>query len=87
MIEATATDVARAFHQFLGKVEHGETVLIRRHGRTVAKLVPDSAFMSGKQAADLFRSHQANALDKEAASAIEAQISKLDAETAHALAH
>jgi antitoxin (DNA-binding transcriptional repressor) of toxin-antitoxin stability system len=86
VIEATATDMARAFHQFLGKVEHGETVLIRRHGKTVARLVPDSAFMSGKEAANLFRMHHASDLDRATADAITAQINKLDTET-DALAH
>ena len=59
MIEVTATDMARAFSSFLGKVEHGETVVVRKHGKPVARLIPDSAFMSGHKAADLFRSHKA----------------------------
>lgn len=84
MIETTASDMARGFHEFLGRVEHGETVLIRKHGRTVARMIPDTGFMSGRSAAALFRSHAA---DTEAADAIEAEIQKLDKETGRALAH
>jgi antitoxin (DNA-binding transcriptional repressor) of toxin-antitoxin stability system len=84
MIEATSTAMARDFHGFLGKVEHGETVLIRKHGRTVARLIPDSEFMSGRAAADLSRSHRG---DVETANAIEAEIRKLDQELDNALAH
>ena len=87
MIEATASDMARAFHDFLDKAQHGETVLIRKHGKSAARLVPDSDFMDGKGAASLFRSYKAFAADKGAADAIEAQIRKLDRETRDALAH
>ena len=87
MIEATATDMARAFHEFLDKAQHGETVLIRKHGRAVARLVPDADFMDGKRAANLFRSYKAAVADKRAADAIEAQIRKLDQEAEDALAH
>jgi prevent-host-death family protein len=88
MIEATASDMARAFHEFLDKAQHGETVLIRnKHGRAVARLVPDADFMDGKRAASLFRSYKALDADKRAADAIEAQIRKLDRETKDALAH
>ena len=76
--------MARNFHAFLGKVEHGETVIIRKHGRAVARMVPDSEFMSGQKAADLFRSHKG---DAETADAVEAEIKKLDQETENALAH
>jgi prevent-host-death family protein len=87
MIEASASDMARAFHAFLEKAQHGETVLIRKHGRAVARLVPDADFMDGKRAASLFRSYKANEADKRAADAIEAQIRKLDQEAEDALAH
>jgi prevent-host-death family protein len=87
MIEVTATDMAREFSRLLGKVEHGETVVVRKHGKAVARLVPDSVFMSGLAAADFFRSHKAGKLDRQAASAIEEQIRKLDRESGHALAH
>ena len=87
MIEVTATDMARAFSSFLGKVEHGETVVVRKHGKPIARLVPDSVFMSGRKAADLFRSHKAGKLDRQAADAIEDQIRKLDREAEDALAH
>ena len=87
MIEVTATAMARGFSSFLGKVEHGETVVVRKHGKPIARLVPDSMFMSGRKAADLFRSHKAGKLDRQAADAIEDQIRKLDRESDHALAH
>ena len=87
MIETTATRLARQLHEFLGRVEHGETVRIRKHGRTVARLVPDCEFMSGKRAAELFRNHKATAQDKAAADAIEYEIRKLDQEQDDALAH
>ena len=74
MIEAIASDMARAFHDFLDKAQHGETVLIRKHGKAVARLVPDSDFTDGKRAASLFRSNKALDADKRAADAIEAQI-------------
>ena len=87
MIEVTATAMARAFSSFLGKVEHGETVVVRKHGKPIARLVPDSMFMSGRKAADLFRSHYAGKLDRQAADAIEDHIRKLDRESEDALAH
>jgi hypothetical protein len=33
------SDMARAFHEFLDKAQRGETVLIREHGKAVARLV------------------------------------------------
>lgn len=87
MIEATATELVRSARDYLDKVQHGETVQIRRNGKAIAKLVPDFDFMSGKQAAALFLSHQASEADKRAADAIEDQIQKLDQETDYALAH
>jgi prevent-host-death family protein len=79
--------MARAFHEFLDKAQHGETVLISKHGKAIARLVPDADFMDGKRAANLFRSYKALDADKRAADAIEAQIRKLDRETDDALAH
>lgn len=84
---ADSTVVVRKFRHFLSLAEHGESVRIRKHGRSVARLVPDADFMSGKQAADLFRSHQADKLERAAARAIELEISKLDREAEDALAH
>jgi prevent-host-death family protein len=86
MIEATATDMARAFHDFLGKVQHGETVIVSKHGKTVARLIPDAGFMPGKRAAALFRSYKATEADRQAAEIIATEIQKLDTETDHALA-
>jgi len=87
MIEATATAMARAFHDYLGKAQRGQTVLIRLRGKPVARLVPDSGFMPASKAADIFRGYKATKLDKEAADAVEDQIRKLDREFDNALAH
>ena len=84
MAEVSATTMARKFHQFLGRVEHGEMVVIHKHGRPVARMTSAPGFVSGKMAADLFRSHKG---DPEAAEAIRREIQKLDHETDHALDH
>ena len=55
--------MAKEFHEFLDRVEHGETVRIRKHGRAVARLVPDCEFITGRKAADVFRPHKADARD------------------------
>lgn len=87
MIEVTTTKAVNEFHRLLTKVERGETVRIRKHGRASARIVPDCDFMSGEEAAKLFEGYRATALDKAAADAIAANIAELDAETDHALAH
>lgn len=87
MIEASASTIAKEFHEFLDRVEHGETVRIRKDGRAVARLVPDFEFIPGRRAADLFRLHKADVWDKEAGNAIAAEIRRLDAESNDALAH
>jgi antitoxin (DNA-binding transcriptional repressor) of toxin-antitoxin stability system len=87
MIEATATDLVRAVRDYLDKVQRGETVQIRRNGKAIARLVPDSDFMDGKRAASLFLTYKAGQADKSAADAIERQIQKLDRETENVLAH
>lgn len=87
MIEANASTMAKEFHEFLDRVEHGETVRIRKDGRAVARLVPDYEFITGQRAADVFRPHKADDQDKATASAIAAEIRRLDAESDDALAH
>jgi len=87
MIEVSNTTAANEFHQLVRKVERGETVRIRKHGRASVRMVPDCDFMSGQAAAMLFQGYKATALDKAAADQIEANIARLDAETDHALAH
>ena len=87
MIEATAIKMAQSFPEFLGKVEQGETVRITKNGRLVARLVPETGFMSGKAAAGVFESYQAGAEDLAAADAIALEIKKLDEEAARALDH
>ena len=87
MKTAESTQVVRSFHKYLSLVEHGESVRIRKHGRAVARLVPDRDFMSGKAAADLFRTYKPDKLDRAAADAIEENIAQLDREADDALAH
>ena len=87
MIEVTTTRAVNDFHRLLNKVERGETVRIRKHGRASARMVPDCDFMSGKDFASVFAGYKATTLDKAAADAIAANIIELDAETDHALAH
>ena len=87
MIEASASTMAKEFHEFLDRVEHGETVRIRKHGRAVARLVPDCEFITWRKAADVFRPHKADAQHKAAANSIAAEIRRLDVESDDALAH
>jgi prevent-host-death family protein len=84
MKRATATAIARKFSEFLGHVEHGQSVQIVKHGKIVARLVPDCGFMDGKQAAALFADHVP---DPETADAIEKELARLKQEEEHALAH
>lgn len=87
MIEVSTTQAVNEFHRLLNKVERGETIRIRKHGRASARIVPDCDFMSGEAFASVFAGYKATALDKAAADAIAANIAELDAETDHALAH
>ncbi len=82
MIESTAANMAQHFTEFLAKVERGETIRIRDQGRMVARMAPDCDFMPGKQAAELFRGHQA---DAEAANAIAGELRKLHLESEDAM--
>jgi antitoxin (DNA-binding transcriptional repressor) of toxin-antitoxin stability system len=84
MIESTAANMATHFTEFLAKVERGETIRIRNGGRMVARMVPDCDFVPGKEAAELFRGHHA---DAEAATAIAYELRKLDLEADNALDH
>lgn len=82
-----ATAVVRQFGQFLSMVEGGQSIRITKHGRSVARLVPDHGFMSGREAAELFRTHKAGKLDRATADAIAEQIYLIDREADNALAH
>jgi antitoxin (DNA-binding transcriptional repressor) of toxin-antitoxin stability system len=84
MIESTAANMAQHFTEFLAKVQGGETIRIRDQGRMVARMVPDCDFMPGKEAAELFSGHQA---DAEAANAIASELRMLDQESENALDH
>ena len=46
--EVQASEAKTHLPQLLDDVEHGETIIITRHGRPIARLVPDEA---GRQAA------------------------------------
>ena len=84
MIESTAANMAQHFSEFLAKVERGETIRIRDNGRMVARMVPDCDFMTGPQAAGLFRGHRA---DAESADAIAGELRKLGLEAENDLDH
>jgi len=84
MKRATATAVARKFSEYLGKVEHGQSLQIVKHGKIVARLVPDCGFMDGKEAAALFADHTP---DPQTADAIEKELARLKQEEDDALAH
>ncbi len=84
MKTATATMAARNFSELLGEVEHGQSIQILKHGRPVARLVPDCGFMDGKRAAALFAGHSP---DPEAADAIETELARLKQQEENALAH
>ena len=84
MIESTAANLAQHFTEYLAKVEQGETVRIRDQGRMVARMVPDCDFISGKEAVELFRGHQADAAT---ADAIAGELAKLGLESENALDH
>jgi len=68
-------------------VEGGQSIRITKHGRSVARLVPDPGFMSGSEAAELFRTHKAGKLDRATADAIAEQLHLIDREADNALAH
>ena len=87
MKTADSTAVVRQFGQYLTLVEAGQSIRITKHGRPVARLVPDRGFMSGKEAAALFRTYRPDKLDRAAADAIADQIAQLDREAEDALAH
>ena len=87
MKTADSTAVVRKFGHFLSLVESGQSIRITKHGRSVARLVPDRDFMSGKEAADLFRTYRPGKLDRAAADAIAEAIAELDRQADDALAH
>jgi len=84
MKQASATTVARKFSEYLGQVEHGKSVQILKHGKIVARLVPDCGFMDGKEAAALFADHVP---DPQTAEAVEKELTRLKQEENDALAH
>lgn len=87
MKTADSTAIVRQFGRYLSMVQSGQSIRITRHGQPVARLVPDQGFMSGEQAAKLFRGYKADAVDKAAADEIAKTVALLDAEVDDALAH
>ncbi|MHC1762748.1 MAG: type II toxin-antitoxin system Phd/YefM family antitoxin [Verrucomicrobiia bacterium] len=87
MKTADATTVVRQFGRYLGMIEAGQSIRITKHGRPVARLVPDPGFMSGKEFAQVFASYRADAVDKATAKEIAKNIAQLNAEVDDALAH
>ncbi len=57
MREATITEAKSRFAELLRVVEHGESIAITRHGKTVAHLIPavDHERASQKEAVERFR--------------------------------
>jgi prevent-host-death family protein len=43
MREIPASDAKARFSELLDKVEHGETIVITRHGRVIARIVPEAS--------------------------------------------
>ena len=87
MKTADSTAVVRQFGRYLSLVEAGGSVRITKHGRPVARLVPDQRFMTGAEFYRVFAGYKAGTLDKAAAKEIAKNISQLDADSDHALAH
>jgi prevent-host-death family protein len=55
----TATEASRGFAAMLDLVEHGETVLITRDGRPVARLAPET-MATGARVLALFADHSSD---------------------------
>lgn len=51
MKTATAREVNHAFSRFLAEAEAGEEIVITRHGKRVARLVPDKPEMTPEKKA------------------------------------
>ncbi len=48
MIAAAFTEFRKQIATFLDKVENGETIVITRHGRPIAEVIPPSFSVEGK---------------------------------------
>lgn len=60
MYEVTATDAARRFSELLDSIEHGgDDVVIVRHGRRVARIVPIHS-ANGARVVDFLRANPAD---------------------------
>jgi antitoxin (DNA-binding transcriptional repressor) of toxin-antitoxin stability system len=87
MIEATTMELEHDLQGYLAKVEEGESVVILREGRAVARLLPGLGFMEGKEFAKLFADYQPDELDKAAAEEIEKHIAEMNMEAERDLDH
>lgn len=87
MIEISTTETVNDFHRILRLVDKGQSVRILNHGRVRARLVPDSGFMTGKEAARLFAGFHATKEDVEAANAIKKNLMMMRKEEQNALDH
>lgn len=87
MTSADSSAIRDEFSRYLRLVETGESIRITKDGRPIARLIPDTDFMSGRAAAELFRAYAPDDVDKAAADAISEQIAELNREADDALAH
>jgi hypothetical protein len=87
MIELTVADAANQFQQLFARAAAGEVVSIGERGSRRVRMVRDSGFMSGPEAARCFAAYQATAAEAAAADAIAAKLTELDEEEERALAH
>ena len=87
MIELTVTDAANQFHQLFARAAAGEVVRISKRGQARVRMVRDSGFMTGAEAARCFAGYHATAADQAAADAIASKLAEIDKEVDYALAH
>ncbi len=87
MLELTVTDAANKFHQLFARAAAGEVVRISKRGRTRVRMVRDSGFMTGEEAARCFAGYRATDADKAAADAIADKLVEIREEAAHAMPH
>ena len=86
MKTATASDAAQRFAEYLDLAERGESVRFQKHGRTVARLVPDQDFMPARSVLALFKRWVPSEQDRAAANVIQEQLDQLKTKEARELA-
>lgn len=85
MTSVTASDARAALPELLTRVENGEEVIITRHGRPVAVLVPPGALRSRRADAVLADSERIHELIGDAAAAPLTEAPQLTAQRAEEL--